>query len=91
MRSRIRRSRLASSTSLRSPVSRYLRPPCTSRLDRELVPDPKSCCSTSTVRSPRMAASRATPAPVMPPPMTSRSAGWAVSCSSVARTEDRLP
>jgi hypothetical protein len=31
------------------------------------------------VRSPRIAASRATPVPVMPPPITSRSAGSAVS------------
>ena len=60
-------------------------------LERELVPDPRSFCSTSTVRSPRMAASRATPAPVMPPPITSTSAGCAVSWSIVARSEDRAP
>ena len=44
-----------------------------SRDDRLEVPLAKSSRSTSAVRSPRMAASRATPAPVMPPPITSRS------------------
>ena len=34
------------------------------------MPEAKSCRSTRAVRRPRLAASRATPAPVMPPPMT---------------------
>jgi hypothetical protein len=38
-----------------------------------------------------MAASRAIPDPLMPPPITRRSAGCMVSCPSVARSEDRLP
>src|SRR5262245_38361650 len=37
------------------------------------VPDAKSSRSTSAVRKPRLAASSATPTPVMPPPMTSTS------------------
>src|SRR5258705_10433291 len=41
----------------------------------EDVPAPKSDLSTSAVRNPRNAASRAIPAPVMPPPITSRSNG----------------
>src|SRR5881394_1944410 len=41
----------------------------------EDVPAPKSDLSTSAVRNPRNAASRAIPAPVMPPPMISRSTG----------------
>ncbi len=36
--------------------------------ERLLVPDAKSRASTSATRRPRSAASRATPAPVMPPP-----------------------
>src|SRR3989304_4276773 len=43
------------------------------RDERLLVPDAKSPLSTSATESPRMAASRATDAPVMPPPMTARS------------------
>src|ERR1700722_3280024 len=38
--------------------------------DFEDVPDAKSPFSTRAVRRPRLAASRATPAPVIPPPMT---------------------
>src|SRR5918992_2951453 len=48
-------------------------PPCTRREDRLYVPLPKSSFSTSATRMPRSAASRATPQPVTPPPMTSRS------------------
>ena len=47
--------------------------PCTRRDERLEVPAPKSPRSTSATRSPRSAASRAMPAPLMPPPMTSRS------------------
>lgn len=45
-------------------------------MSRELrleVPLAKSSRSTSAVRSPRIAASRAVPQPVIPPPITSRS------------------
>src|SRR6476620_2558880 len=45
-------------------------PPCTSRDDRPDVPLPKSSRSRSATSSPRIAASRATPHPLMPPPMT---------------------
>src|SRR6185503_16307162 len=38
-----------------------------------LVAEARSSCSTSITRSPCPAASRAMPAPLMPPPMTSRS------------------
>src|SRR6187200_1783146 len=38
-----------------------------------LVAEARSSCSTSSTRSPRPAASRAMPAPLMPPPMISRS------------------
>src|ERR1043165_8122164 len=38
-----------------------------------LVAEARSSCSTSITRSPRPAASRAIPAPLMPPPITSRS------------------
>jgi hypothetical protein len=62
-----------------------------SRLERELVPEPRSFCSTRIVRNPRIAASRAIPAPLMPPPITRRSAGCMVSCPSVARSTDRFP
>src|SRR5262249_21411831 len=48
-------------------------PPWMSLDDRLDVPDAKSDCSTSATRSPRNAASRAMPAPLMPPPMTRRS------------------
>src|SRR3990172_2584026 len=43
------------------------------REERLLVPDAKSPISTSATESPRIAASRAVGAPVMPPPMTARS------------------
>src|SRR5215218_382514 len=41
--------------------------------DADDVPEPRSFCSTSITRKPRPAASRAIPAPLMPPPITSRS------------------
>src|SRR5215470_16271723 len=44
-----------------------------SLLDRLEVPDARSRASTRATRRPRDAASRAAPAPVMPPPMTSTS------------------
>src|SRR3970040_14539 len=43
------------------------------RDERLLVPEAKSPFSTSATVSPRIAASRAIEAPVMPPPMTARS------------------
>src|SRR5947209_6331041 len=48
--------------------------------DFDDVPEAKSRASTSAVDSPRAAASRATPVPVMPPPTTSTS-----NCSSAMR------
>src|SRR5215213_8725822 len=39
----------------------------------ELVAEARSACSTSVTERPRPAASRAMPAPLMPPPTTSRS------------------
>ena len=47
-------------------------PPCTSLELHRLVPNARSCFSTSTTDSPRLAASRAIPVPVMPPPMRRR-------------------
>src|SRR5215469_3710265 len=41
-----------------------------SLLERDDVPEPKSLASTSPTVRPRVAASRATPAPTTPPPMT---------------------
>src|SRR6185369_17704679 len=48
-------------------------PPCTSRDVRPLVPPARSPFSKRMVRSPRRAASRAMPAPWIPPPITTRS------------------
>src|SRR5213083_2278938 len=48
------------------------------------VPAAQSRRSTSATRSPRSAASRATPAPVMPPPMTRRSSAAAGRAARVA-------
>ena len=42
-------------------------------VDAELVADARSLCSHSMTFKPRPAASRAMPAPLMPPPMTRRS------------------
>src|SRR6266850_1038040 len=50
-------------------------PPWIRRDECDDVPAPKSDLSTSAVRNPRNAASRAIPAPVMPPPMISTSTG----------------
>src|SRR5207302_7771089 len=50
-------------------------PPWMRRDECEDVPAPKSDLSTSAVRNPRNAASRAIPAPVMPPPMIRTSTG----------------
>src|SRR6266511_417325 len=60
-------------------------PPWMSREDSDDVPPPKSPLSTSAVRKPRSAASRAIAAPVMPPPITSTSTGSAAMASSAAR------
>src|SRR5882762_117845 len=73
--SRTRRSRLASNTRWNARCSRYRMPPWIRRDECDDVPAPKSDLSTSAVRNPRSAASRAIPAPVMPPPMTSTSTG----------------
>src|SRR5207249_10248376 len=59
-------------------------PPWMSRDECEDVPPPKSPLSTRAVRKPRNAASRAIPAPVIPPPMTSTSTGSAAIDSSAA-------
>ena len=62
-------------------------PPWTIFDDFDDVPDAKSAFSTSAVRSPRLAASRATPAPVTPPPMTRTSNESPASrVSAVARS-----
>src|SRR2546426_977471 len=56
------------------------------RDERDDVAPPKSSLSTSAVRMPRSAASRATPAPVIPPPMMSRSTGSAaIAASALSR------
>src|SRR5579884_1791726 len=55
-----------------------------SRDDSDEVPLPKSPLSTSAVRNPRNAASRATPAPVIPPPITRTSTGSAAIAASAA-------
>src|SRR5207247_2413404 len=59
-------------------------PPCTSRDERDDVPPPKSPLSTRAVRYPRSAASRAIPAPVMPPPMIRTSTGCSLMDRSAA-------
>src|SRR5580658_9052045 len=72
-RSRMPRSASDSRTRPKSPCSRYRRPPWISREERPEVPAAKSSFSTSATEYPRAAASRAMPAPVIPPPMTSTS------------------
>lgn len=62
-------------------------PPWTSLLDRLDVPAAMSAASTSATRIPRIAASRATPQPVIPAPMTRRSKG---SASSARKSAERL-
>src|SRR5260370_39371204 len=57
-----------------------------SRDDSDEVPPPRSPLSTTAVRKPLSAASRAIPAPVIPPPMTRTSTGSAtIDASAVAR------
>src|SRR2546425_11906659 len=57
-----------------------------SREESDEVPPPRSPLSTTAVRKPRSAASRAIPAPVIPPPMTRTSTGSAaIDASAVAR------
>src|SRR5712671_1067733 len=46
------------------------------RVDRLVVPEEKSFCSTSSVRLLHCAHSRAMATPLMPPPMTRTSKGW---------------
>lgn len=53
--------------------SKYRTPPCISLVDFEEVPDPKSLASITKVLSPRVDASKQTPAPVAPPPITTKS------------------
>src|SRR5580693_7300314 len=55
-----------------------------SLLDRDEVPEAKSLASTSPTDRPRVAASRATPAPTTPPPTTSTWCSWAASAASAA-------
>ena len=59
-------------------------PPWMRRDETEDVPPPKSPLSMSAARKPRKAASRAMPAPVIPPPMTSTSTGSAAIAWSAA-------
>src|SRR5688572_22915131 len=54
------------------------------RVGREVVPEAKSSCSTRATESPRRAASRAMPAPMMPPPMTRRSTVRSLSDRTVS-------
>ena len=57
-----------------------------------LVPKAKSCCSTKPTFSPRIAASRAIPAPVMPPPIMSTSTGVsAMDAQAAARVCSNSP
>src|SRR5260221_10957963 len=57
-----------------------------SRDDTDDVPPPRSPLSTTAVRRPLSAASRAIPAPVIPPPMTRTSTGSAaIDASAAAR------
>ena len=49
------------------------------------MPLAKSALSTRATESPRRAASRATPAPRMPPPMISRSNVWFASAAGLRR------
>src|SRR2546427_6077976 len=61
-------------------------PPWMSREESDEVPPPRSPLSTTAVRKPRSAASRAIPAPVIPPPMTRTSTGSAaIDASAAAR------
>src|SRR5256885_13473037 len=61
-------------------------PPWTSRDDSDEVPPPRSPWSTTAVRKPRSAASRAIPAPVIPPPITRTSTGSdAIEARAAAR------
>lgn len=64
--------------------ARYLSPPWIIRADLLLVPLAKSPFSTKTTLSPRMAASLAIPAPVIPPPITMTSNGPPFICSRFA-------
>lgn len=50
--------------------SKYLTPPWINFVDFEEDPDPKSLLSITKVLKPRVEASKHTPAPVAPPPMT---------------------
>src|SRR3712207_8429724 len=54
---------------------------CTNLVERLEVPAAKSCISSKPVCKPLLCASRAIPAPVMPPPITSTS-------SKLARSEE---
>src|SRR5665647_1938952 len=86
------RSVSASRTRCKSSIWRYRRPPWTSLLDRLEVPPAQSWASTMPTLRPRVTASRATPAPVTPPPMTRMSSSWSVVvlASSVSRAAARV-
>src|SRR5687768_15288319 len=63
-----------------------------SLLDRLLVPEAKSPCSIRQTFIPRLAASRAVPAPVMPPPITQRSkVSEAIASRARPRSTDEKP
>ena len=76
------RSDAASRTRATSPMARYRRPPWIIFDERLLVPEPKSLASIRATERPRIAASLATPAPVMPPPITATSKVRAPSASN---------
>src|SRR5438067_9950231 len=82
------RSRADCRTRPISPCSRYRRPPWTSLEERLDVPDAKSRASTRATAKPRVAASSATAAPVIPPPTTGRSN---VSEPSRSKAAARVP
>jgi hypothetical protein len=73
-----------------SKFCKYRNPPWTSFEERLLVPDAKSAFSTSATLNPRVAASSATPAPVIPPPITTTSNRSAAS-DSIARSRVSMP
>ena len=78
-------------TSLRSRLSRYLKPPHTMQEDSWLVPEAKSCRSTRATRRPWDARARAETAPFIPPPTTraSNTPPSRVSSASTRRSGGR--
>src|ERR671935_2607014 len=81
MRRRIRFSRMHSFAAIGS-LTTYRPPECRRPWYRPEVPLPKSPLSMRSARSPRIARSRRTPAPVAPPPTTRTSQGAAIRTRS---------